>query len=113
MTHQAEPNEIAEAARSALDEIYDPCSVAAGKPLGLDEMGLVQELRVTETGDVHVVLRTTFPGCTMIPMLAGAVEERVSDLPGVEEVTVSIDPSFTWTPAAISRRSSDPQPADA
>jgi metal-sulfur cluster biosynthetic enzyme len=95
--------DIATAARAALDEIYDPCSVAAGRPLGLAEMGLVQSVDVAADGEVSIVLRTTFPGCTMIPMLAGAVEERIRALPNVTDVAVSIDPRFTWTPAAIGR----------
>jgi len=32
--------------RAALNEIVDPCSVVAGAPAGLDEMGLVRRLCV-------------------------------------------------------------------
>ncbi len=80
-----------------LELVMDPCSVAAGRPVSIVAMGLVTEVSAAE-GRVSVVLRTTFPGCTMAPKFAEAAEEQVGSMPGVREVEVSIDPAFTWTP---------------
>lgn len=110
MTTTAHPSD--QMVRAALDEILDPCSVAAGRPLGLVEMGLVQDLRIDQDGTVSILLRMTFPGCMMMPNLAGAAEERTARIPGVSTVEVDIDTAMTWTPAAmVPRTSSSPAPS--
>jgi metal-sulfur cluster biosynthetic enzyme len=91
--------------RAALDEIVDPCSRAAGAPAGLDEMGLVREVRI-ERGPagarVGVVLALTEPTCLMgIPFVRSA-RERLAAIDGVAEVDVSLAAGFEWTPAQLS-----------
>ena len=90
--------------RAALNEIVDPCSAAAGAPAGLVDMGLVRriEVRAGRTGArIDVVLGLTEPTCLMgFPFLRSA-RERLSALPEVEQVEVSLDPAFEWTPAAL------------
>jgi metal-sulfur cluster biosynthetic enzyme len=89
--------------RAALNEIVDPCSRAAGAPAGLTDMGLVRRISVRDRGArVDVVLALTEPTCLMgFPFLRSA-RERISALPGVERVEVSLDSSFEWTPAELS-----------
>ena len=93
--------------RLALDAIVDPCSAAAGAPAGLDEMGLVQqvEVRPAPTGaHVRVVIRLTAPTCLMgIPFLTTA-RQRLSELPGVSEVDVSLASGIHWTQADLPAR---------
>ncbi|HEY3018538.1 MAG TPA: iron-sulfur cluster assembly protein, partial [Solirubrobacteraceae bacterium] len=93
--------------RRALDAIVDPCSAAAGAPAGLDEMGLVQQVdvRPTSTGaHVSVVIRLTAPTCLMgIPFLTSA-RQRLSELPGVSEVDVSLASGMHWTEADLPAR---------
>jgi metal-sulfur cluster biosynthetic enzyme len=88
--------------RAALNEIVDPCSRATGEPAGLVDMGLVRRIDVRDAGArVEVVLALTEPTCLMgFPFLRSA-RERLSALPGVERVEVSLDPSFEWTPAEL------------
>jgi metal-sulfur cluster biosynthetic enzyme len=90
--------------RGALNEIVDPCSVAAGAPAGLADMGLVRRIGVRAGRGgalVEVVLGLTEPTCLMgFPFLRSA-RERLSALPGVERVEVSLDPGFEWTPAEL------------
>jgi metal-sulfur cluster biosynthetic enzyme len=90
-----------DAVRAALNEIIDPCSRAAGEPAGLVDMGLVRRVEV-EGARVKVTLALTEPTCLMgFPFMRSA-RDRLSDLPGVEHVDVSLDPSLQWTSAELS-----------
>lgn len=88
---------IEDEAMALLETVMDPCSVAAGRPVSIVAMGLLVGLEVTGSM-ARVSLRTTFPGCTMAPKFAEAAEEQLRTLPSIEEVQVTIDPTFTWTP---------------
>ncbi len=90
--------------RFELNRIVDPCSVVAGAPAGLDEMGLVRELRLTETPDgvaVHVRIGVTEPGCMMGASFAISARERLEALAGVAAVDVQLDHRADWEPADI------------
>jgi metal-sulfur cluster biosynthetic enzyme len=91
--------------RSALNGIVDPCSAAAGAPAGLDEMGLVRDVRIDPTpsgASVRIVLGLTEPTCLMgIPFVKSA-RERIQALEGVAAVEVSLAAGFQWTPAELS-----------
>ena len=90
--------------RAALDEIVDPCSAAAGAPAGLDQMGLVREVEVRSGPDgtrVRVTIGLTQPLCLMgIPFIKSA-RERLSTMPGVRDVDVSLASGIDWTPARL------------
>jgi metal-sulfur cluster biosynthetic enzyme len=50
---------------------------------------------------VEVVLGLTEPTCLMgFPFMRSA-RERLSALPGVEQVEVSLDPAFEWSPSEM------------
>jgi len=96
---------VTEAAiRAELDRILDPCSVVAGAPAGLDEMGLVRELSVNAApGGVAIEVRigVTEPGCMMGASFAIRARERLEALAGVVAVDVKLDHEADWTPADI------------
>lgn len=81
-----------------LNEIQDPCSIAAAFPMGLTEMGLVADVTVTPEGDVSISLRLTGPGCYMIGYFCEEIENRVSALPGIRSVVITHDVGLEWTP---------------
>lgn len=85
-----------------LDEVKDPCSVTAGNPMGLAEMGLIKSAEVSDGGDVSLVLRLTSPFCEMIGFLKSQAEEKVGALPGVRSVSVATDSGFDWSPEDMS-----------
>ncbi len=99
MTLEGEVNErIAE----TLDCIHDPCSIAAGRPTGLMQMGLV--LGWQAKGRVlHVTFGVTFAGCTMAPHFTEAARAALLDLPEFDEVETVVDTSHIWTPPASLR----------
>ena len=84
--------------RQRLDAIYDPCSVAAGKPKGLLQMGLVLGWAFTAPGRLKVRFCMTFTGCTMAPHFMEAARESLETLPGISAVETELDTGFLWTP---------------
>lgn len=92
------PEEVFESVGVALSEVMDPCSVAAGRPTSIVDLGLLVSAHLEDDGELVIVLRTTFPGCTMAPHFTQAAETCAGKLPGVRSVRVEIDPDFSWQP---------------
>ena len=89
------PEPSALAVREELDGIVDPCSEARGTDISIVEMGLLKRIEV-DGGSVHIELRITSPSCMMVGYFIERANERVGDLPGVEEVTLSTDAGLAW-----------------
>jgi metal-sulfur cluster biosynthetic enzyme len=83
--------------RAVLGRIHDPCSVAAGRPVSVLDMGLVCGWTLEE-GVLTVTFCVTFAGCTMAPHFAQAAAHDLAMLPGVERIQTVIDTTFVWTP---------------
>ncbi len=92
-----------------LDVVKDPCSLAAGTPLGLAEMGLVRGRDYDRTtGTLTVRLCVTSPACFLSGQMVDGIRGQLADIPGVRTVEVEIDSSHRWshddaTPAARDR----------
>lgn len=94
-------NQIESAVQDALAHVDDPCSIRANAPLNIIELGLVQHWSV-EDGVVRVTVSPTAPSCILMGSIVDGVRERVSAVPGVREVQVTIDGSIVWTPDMMS-----------
>lgn len=81
--------------REKLREIVDPCSAANGSNLDIVEMGLVNNVEITD-GDVRVEMRLTTPACHMIPYFIEEIDSRVGTLLGVESIEVETDDGMEW-----------------
>ncbi|MGI8513032.1 MAG: metal-sulfur cluster assembly factor [Solirubrobacteraceae bacterium] len=93
-----------DAIRAELNEIVDPCSLVAGAPAGIDELGLVRGLSLTEApGGVAIEVRigVTEPGCMMGASFAIRARERLEALAGVVAVDVQLDHTGDWDPSDI------------
>ena len=93
--------------RAQLNEIIDPCSIAAGAPAGLVEMGLVREVTVREAPDgavVRVRIGLTEPGCMMGASFVVRARESLERLPGVGHVDVELEHDCDWTPRNLDSR---------
>ena len=88
--------------RTTLNEILDPCSITAGVPAGLDDMGLVGDVRVQDDGAggqrIAVTVGVTEPSCVLIGSFATEAQVRLTALPGVSAVDVRLADDFDWTP---------------
>jgi metal-sulfur cluster biosynthetic enzyme len=96
--------ELEERIRSCLHRIKDPCSVATGHPLHLEEMGLVKSIEVdSEDGHVLVDLRLTSPSCVMVGYFVTEIQKLVREaIPDIADVEVRFDQGFEWTPEMMS-----------
>lgn len=85
-----------EEVEEALSNVIDP-------ELGLDfvELGLIYGIDVDE-GDVHVTFTLTTPACPIGPQITEQIDEFVSELEGVESVTVGSTFTPPWTPERMS-----------
>jgi metal-sulfur cluster biosynthetic enzyme len=98
---------VIERMKQQLNAIIDPCSVTAGAPAGLIDMGLVRETRVEpmEGGGLraHVRICVTHPFCLMAAVFINEVRNRLGALPDLAEIDVTMDSSTLWTPELMSR----------
>lgn len=83
-----------------INGLADPCSVAAGDPVGLVDLGLVLAVEL-DGGHVAVRVRPTFPGCMFVGIFEREIEAAVGSLAWCEDVAVEIDSSVGWTEEAI------------
>lgn len=83
--------------QAALESVVDPCSLAAGTPLSLRQMGLLRSVQ-EDDGVVTVRFGVTGPGCTFLAVLGQGVLDAVGRVPGVRAVLVQLDTELTWHP---------------
>lgn len=86
-------------AKLALRKVKDP-------ELGLNiiDLGLVYEITVDASNNVHVDMTLTSPGCPAGPQIMTDVERVLQGLPGVGEVELNLVWSPYWTPERIEPR---------
>ncbi len=82
----------------ALKEVVDP-EVGAN----VVDLGLVYEVRVDEGKRVYVKMTLTVPGCPLMNVLPAQVEERLSQIEGVEQVRVELTFDPPWSPDRMSK----------
>jgi len=88
---------------AALEQVVDPCSVTAGVPLSLVDMGLVVGWSYAG-GVLDLSLTVTGPGCTYLGLLADAAGQVLRGLPVVAEVRVAFVPDIVWDESRMSDR---------
>jgi metal-sulfur cluster biosynthetic enzyme len=95
MTESESDEEI----REALGMVFDPCSVAAGRPTSILDMGLVLDWEMC--GDTLTIrFAVTFAGCTMAPHFVEAACAELRRIPGIRSVDASLDTAHVWEPPA-------------
>ena len=82
----------------ALKTVYDP-----EIPVNIYELGLVYDVAVAPSGDVHIDMTLTAPGCPVAGEMPGMVRRAVEPIDGVGEVEVEL----VWDPPWDQSRMSD------
>jgi metal-sulfur cluster biosynthetic enzyme len=95
-------NETVEAIRRQVNSIGDPCSVAVGTPMGIEDMGLIERIDLDQDGNVLVALRLTSPCCMNVGYFDVETRKRVLQVPGVRSVEVITDRGLDWDPSMMS-----------
>lgn len=72
-----------------LQTIYDP-----EIPVSIYELGLIYEVNVLENNKVKILMTLTAPSCPVAQSLPVEVEEKIRQIPGVNDVFVTV----TWSP---------------
>lgn len=78
----------------AVNGIADPCSIAMTEPIGIADLGLVEDVGISG-GRVEIALLPTSPHCLFVGLFEEEIEERVSALGWVESVHVRLDEGET------------------
>jgi len=86
----------------SLGSVFDPCSLTAGAPLSVVDMGLITELTIDDVDAVGITMRPTSGMCTLIAGIMASVEETVARVSGVTSVRVSLNADSQWTEADLS-----------
>lgn len=105
MSSLRDEEEVRGAVLTIINEIPDPCSVAARTPAGLFDMGLVVDLEMTPRADKYDVglsMRVTSPGCMFFSVFDSELRERISALEDVRSVEVSWSMDPLWDPSMMS-----------
>ncbi len=63
-------------------------------PVNIYDLGLIYKVTVEPTGDVHVKMTLTAPGCPAAGTLPGEVEDKIVVIPGVKACKVEV----VWEP---------------
>jgi FeS assembly SUF system protein len=77
---------------TALRTIYDP-----EIPVNIYDLGLIYALDIDGEGRVHLQMTLTTPGCPVAATFPQTVEQRIYEVPGVEEVRVELVWDPPWT----------------
>ena len=85
----------------ALARVHDPCSLAAGSPVSITDLGLITGWSV-DGGSLRVSIAATGPGCTFLGKIADAARAELLTLRGVRHVRIELDTEFVWDPGRMS-----------
>jgi len=97
MDGSLKPGALDDAVRAALAHVYDPCSIAAGRPTSLIDMGLTTGWAF-DAGTLRITFCVTFAGCTMAPHFTEAARVELAKIAGVECVETIVDTRHVWQP---------------
>jgi FeS assembly SUF system protein len=82
---------------AAMKTVYDP-----EIPADIYELGLIYRIDIDDDRNVEVDMTLTAPGCPVAGEMPGWVENAVSLVPGVGNVTVNMVFEPAWTPDRMS-----------
>src|SRR2546430_10104230 len=82
--------ELNEKVVECLQTIFDP-----EIPVNIYEMGLIYEIEILPVNNVQIVMTLTSPGCPAAQSLPVEVDQKVREIPDVNDVHVSV----TWNPS--------------
>jgi FeS assembly SUF system protein len=92
-----EPDQLRANVVAALRTIYDP-----EIPVNIFDLGLIYELDIGADGRVDVRMTLTAPGCPVAATFPDTVEQRLQEVPGVNEARVELVWEPAWSPERLS-----------
>jgi FeS assembly SUF system protein len=92
----AEQSALRDEVIEALRTCYDP-----EIPVNIYELGLVYDVEISVSGEVHIRMTLTTPNCPAAISLPGEVEWKSRDVPGVAGVKVEVVWDPPWDPSKM------------
>lgn len=89
--------EIESRVRGELSEVLDPCSVSTERPVDIVALGLVEDVEVDDSV-ARVELLLTSQECTFFMNMREEIEDRLVEIPGIDDVVVTQERNKLWTP---------------
>ncbi len=80
-----------------LKTVYDP-----EIPVNIYELGLVYSIRIDDKFNVQIDMTLTSPTCPVAGSLPGEVENKIKEIPGVNDVSVALVWDPPWSPEMMS-----------
>ena len=87
---------IDERIESALQTVFDPCSLAADVPINLVDMGLVREGRI-ESRTAQIRMTFTSAYCLQATTMVEAVRAAIAGIDEVDDVCIEVDTLAPWS----------------
>ena len=85
---------------SALEEVKDP----EIPTISLVDLGIVTQVNIDESNNVHVVLTPTFSGCPALKIIEQLVSDRLVVFPNINKVTVETNFDVAWNTNRITEK---------
>lgn len=71
-------------------------------PVNIYELGLIYDISIDDSNQVHIKMTLTSPGCPVAGTLPGEVQEKVKSIPGIKNVIVEVVWDPPWNPNMMS-----------
>jgi metal-sulfur cluster biosynthetic enzyme len=84
----------------ALGDVLDPCSCMTDSPVSIVELGLVEDVTVTE-GVAELTLVPTTPMCLYMTQIIDDADAAVGSLDGIDAVRIEQDVTTMWRPSRM------------
>ncbi len=81
----------------ALKECYDP-----EIPVNIVDLGLIYGVEISPEDKVQVTMTLTTPGCGMAHQIATQAKQRVMQVEGVKDATITVVWEPPWDPSRMS-----------
>lgn len=93
-----------EGGRPTVDQVYEALRHVVDPELGINivDLGLVYDVTVSETGDVHIEYTLTTMGCPIGPLIEQQMQAYLAQVPGVRTVTTEMVLRPPWSPEMMS-----------
>ncbi|QTH20282.1 DUF59 domain-containing protein [Rhizorhabdus wittichii] len=95
-------DEVERLVRDALRRVVDPCSIAAGVPIDVIDMGIIKAVDVRD-GAIAITLRPTSPFCFQLDMIAAQIVAKVQEAVP-HKVSTEVDFAADWDPEMMSEQ---------
>lgn len=92
MSETMSTQDLREKVMDAIKMVYDP-----EIPVDIYELGLIYEINVYPVNNVYVLMTLTSPACPSAETIPSEVEQRIKEIPGINDVKVEVtfDPPYT------------------